>query len=92
MKTIEQLIGSVNSPDEDEREAAKEFWSDCQAAFGDPVGQRLLRRICELIDPIGSPFRGTVEETHVCIGRQEIVAALWRRSQPAIVPNDAPPQ
>lgn len=92
MRTFEQLIGSVHSQDEDEREAAKEFWADCSAAFGDPGGQRLLRRLCELINPVGSPFRGTPEETHVCIGRQEIVAALWRRSQPMIVPSDAAPK
>jgi hypothetical protein len=83
MKNIEDMIG--DGPD------AREFWDDCMAAFGDPKGQRLLRRLCSFIHPLGSPLRGTPEETHVCIGRQEIVAALWRRSQPTIQPSDAPP-
>lgn len=70
---------------------AAEFWHDCQAAFGDPQGQRLLQRLCSFIHPLGSPLRGTPEETHVAIGRQEVVAALWRRSQAAIQPTDASP-
>lgn len=83
MKSIEDLIG--------DGEAAREFWDDCIAAFSDPSGQRLLRRLCEMAGPMLSPLRGTPEETHVQIGRNEIVAALWRRSQPAILPSDAAP-
>lgn len=70
---------------------ADDFWQDCQAVFGDPIGQRVLRRLCELAHPLSSPLQGSTEETHVVIGRNEIVAALWRRSQAAIQPSDAPP-
>lgn len=70
---------------------AEEFWQDCQAVLGDPQGQRVLTRLCELAHPLSSPLRETPEETHVVIGRNEIVAALWRRSQAAIQPSDAPP-
>lgn len=83
MRSIEEVIG--DGPE------AREFWDDCQAAFGDPQGQRLLARLCAFVHPLGSPLRVTPEETHVAIGRQEIVAALWRRSQPAIQPSYAPP-
>lgn len=83
MKSLESMIG--------DGEAAREFWDDCIAAFGDPQGQRLLARLCSFIDPLSSPMGGTSEETHVGIGRREVVAALWRRSQPAILPSDAPP-
>lgn len=83
MKSIEDMIGDGDQ--------AQEFWDDCIAAFGDPRGRRLLRRLCEMAGPMNSPLRSTPEETHVCIGRNEIVAALWRRSQPAILPSDAAP-
>ena len=83
MKSLEEMIG--DGPE------AREFWDDCMAAFGDPQGQRLLARLCAIVHPLSSPLRGTSEQTHVCIGRQEVVAALWRRSQPTIQPNDAAP-
>lgn len=83
IRSIEDLIG--DGPEADQ------FWLDCQAAFGDPQGQRLLAKLCTICHPLGSPLRATPEETHVAIGRQEVVAALWRRSQAAIQPSDAPP-
>lgn len=84
MRSIEDMVG--DGPE------AREFWDDCMTAFGDPAGQRLLARLCAMAGPMGTPLRRTPEETHVCIGRQEIVAALWRRSQPAIHPEDAAPK
>lgn len=83
MASIEQMIQEMPDP--------AGFWDDCAAVFGDPQGQRVLRGICALAHPLCSPLRGTPEETHVAIGRQELAAALWRRSQPAIQPSDAQP-
>ena len=84
MKSIEEMIDAM--PD------AGEFWKDCQATFGDPGGRRVLMKLCQLAHPLLSPLRSTPEETHVCIGRNEIVAALWRRSQASIQPIDAAPE
>ena len=49
MRSIEDMIG--DGPDADQ------FWLDCQAAFGDPQGQRLLAKLCTLCHPLGSPLR-----------------------------------
>ena len=89
MKTVDQLIGDIHSDNVAEREWAQKFWRLCSQVFGDPAGQELLRMICRITDPLGSPLRGSAEETHVAIGRMEWIAALWRRSQPSIQPSDA---
>lgn len=91
MKSIEQQIGDINADNAQERKRARRFWELSTAVFGDPAGQELLRMICRITDPLGSPMRGTQEETFCAIGRQEWIAALWRRSQPSIEAQDAPP-
>lgn len=91
MKSIEQQIGDINADNAQERKRARRFWELSTAVFSDPAGQELLRMICSITDPLGSPMMGTTEETFCAIGRKEWIAALWRRSQPSIEPQDAPP-
>ena len=84
MDSIEQLIAESADP--------QQFWDDCQHAFGDPPGQRLLRRLLEMVPIFSSPLGATNEETHVNIGRCEVAIALFRRSQPRITASDMAPE
>ena len=84
MKSIEQMIAELADP--------KQFWDDCQHAFGDPPGQRLLHRLLEMVPIFSSPLGPTAEETHVNIGRCEVAIALFRRSQPRITARDMAPE
>lgn len=84
MKSIEQLIDELPDP--------QQFWDDCQHAFGDPPGQRLLRCLLQMVPIFTSPLGATVEETHVNIGQREVATALFRRSQPRITASDMAPE
>lgn len=82
--TVEQLI-------DQDADKARQFWDDCQAVFSSGAGRAVLLRLCELCHPMESPLRATPELTAAQIGRQEIVRALWRRSQGSLEPQDYPP-
>ena len=84
MKSFEQMIDELPDP--------QQFWDDCQHAFGDPPGQRLLHRLLEMVPIFTSPLGATAEETHVNIGRCEVAIALFRRSQPRITASDMAPE
>jgi hypothetical protein len=83
MKTLEDLL-SADSP------SARSFWDDCTAIFSSGAGARVLERLCQLEHPLLSPLRAEPEATHVALGRKEVIALLWRRSQPALLPTDIP--
>ena len=84
MKSIEEMISESADP--------QQFWADCQHAFGDPPGQRLLRCLLQMVPIFSSPLGATNEETHVNIGRGEVAIALFRRSQPSITASDMAPE
>jgi hypothetical protein len=84
MKSFEQMIDELPDP--------QQFWDDCQHAFGDPPGQRLLHRLLEMVPIFSSPLGATGDETHVNIGRNEVATALFRRSQPRITASDMAPE
>ena len=71
-------------------EVANQFWDDCQKCFGHLAGREVLRVLVSICDPLGSPLCATAEQTHAEIGRKEVVAELWRRSAPQIIPPQKP--
>ncbi len=83
MPSLETLLSENAS-------SARDFWEDCTAVFSSGAGSRVLERLCQLEHPLLSPLGDTPEATHVAIGRKEVIALLWRRSQPALLPSDTP--
>lgn len=82
MQSLEEKVKKTVDDDE--------FWKDCTEMFSAPAGHRVLQTLVAICHPLLSPARATPEETHIQIGRQEVVALLFRRSQPTITPQDIP--
>jgi len=87
MKTLYDSLDEILGTD---AAAEKLFWDDCVAIFSTGAGARVLTRICEIAHPTNhAPVADPVLSAHLR-GRSEVVAALWRRSQPIITPQDLP--
>jgi hypothetical protein len=78
MKSFEQILG-LSSP-----ELIAEFHGDCQDIFRTPAGRRVMTRLVHARHPMGFPQGDTVEQTMVANGQREVVATLFRFSQPTI--------
>jgi hypothetical protein len=78
MKSFEQLLGLET----DEQRA--EFHGDCQDVFRTPAGRRIMARLVAARHPMAFPQGHRVEHTMVANGQREVVACLFRFSQPAI--------
>ena len=83
-KTFEDRLRALSQEDQDGFHAA------CTSIFQMPSGRRVLATLVQLVHPLESPLSSSPESTAANVGRAEIVAALWRRSDGIITPRNIP--
>lgn len=83
-KSIEERLRGLPQAEQDE------FWKDCTAVAGTVTGRRMLAVLCKICHPLESPITDTTDGTMANVGRQEVVSALWRRSEYQVTPQNLP--
>src|SRR5678815_935915 len=80
--TLEDVIATrlERRPDAQTEEELATFGQDVQEVTSTAPGRRMLAVLVSLAHPFRSPARATVEDTHIAIGRKEVVALIWERS------------
>jgi hypothetical protein len=80
MQTLEDRVAQMS-------DRGQAFWSMCHNAFGSGPGRAILTQLIEWENPLTSPYSPTPEETHIRIGRREVLSLLWRRSATEFTPE-----